>query len=151
MRRVCRRRRPPRCKVNVFCVFLSEIICLEQLNRLLLRVVRTLEISQTEVDLLRMQLSASHYLKLVLLLLVYVSSLQLPGRGVVFGVGSKAGMPAKFSTRRLYMSSSQSIKEKLAADMKEAMKSKEKIRLGAIRSVQVAIKQKEVDDRVEVT
>jgi uncharacterized protein YqeY len=44
-----------------------------------------------------------------------------------------------------------SIKERLAADMKEAMKSKEKVRLGAIRSVQVAIKQKEVDNRVDVT
>jgi hypothetical protein len=44
-----------------------------------------------------------------------------------------------------------SIKDKLSTDMKEAMKAKEKVRLGAIRSVQVAIKQKEVDDRVELT
>jgi hypothetical protein len=43
------------------------------------------------------------------------------------------------------------IKDKLSTDMKEAMKAKEKVRLGAIRSVQVAIKQKEVDDRVELT
>lgn len=46
---------------------------------------------------------------------------------------------------------SMSLKDKLSADMKEAMKAKEKARLGAIRAIQVAIKQKEVDDRVEVT
>jgi uncharacterized protein YqeY len=35
--------------------------------------------------------------------------------------------------------------------MKEAMRSKEKERLAAIRAIQTAIKQKEVDDRVEVS
>ena len=46
---------------------------------------------------------------------------------------------------------SMSLKTTLSKDMKEAMKAKEKLRLGAIRAIQTAIKQKEVDDRVEVT
>ena len=44
-----------------------------------------------------------------------------------------------------------SIKTRLAADMKEAMKSKQKERLAAVRSIQAAIKQREVDDRVTLT
>lgn len=43
------------------------------------------------------------------------------------------------------------IKGRLSADMKAAMKAKEKVRLGAIRAAQTAMKQKEVDDRVEMT
>ena len=43
------------------------------------------------------------------------------------------------------------IKVKLTADMKEAMKSKEKERLAGIRAIQAAIKQKEVDERIVVT
>ena len=43
------------------------------------------------------------------------------------------------------------MKELLKADMKEAMKAKEKSRLAAIKAINSAIKQKEVDDRVEVT
>jgi len=42
------------------------------------------------------------------------------------------------------------IKSRLSVDMKAAMKAKEKTRLGAIRSIQAGIKQKEVDDQVEV-
>jgi len=42
------------------------------------------------------------------------------------------------------------LKSRLAADMKEAMKSKEKERLSAVRAIQTAIKQKEVDERVIV-
>ena len=42
------------------------------------------------------------------------------------------------------------IKLRLSTDMKEAMKSKQKERLAAIRAIQTAIKQKEVDDRVIV-
>lgn len=42
------------------------------------------------------------------------------------------------------------IKSRLAADMKDAMRSKQKERLSAIRAIQTAIKQKEVDDRVVV-
>ena len=36
------------------------------------------------------------------------------------------------------------------ADMKEAMRAKDKDRLGAIRLVQAAIKQREVDERIEL-
>lgn len=43
------------------------------------------------------------------------------------------------------------LKSTLSADMKAAMKAKEKLRLGAIRAIQTAIKQKEVDERIEVT
>ena len=46
--------------------------------------------------------------------------------------------------------SSPTIKEKLASDMKAAMKAKEKIRLSGIRAIQTAIKQREVDDRIVV-
>ena len=42
------------------------------------------------------------------------------------------------------------IKSRLANDMKEAMRSKQKEKLAAIRAIQTAIKQKEVDDRVIV-
>jgi hypothetical protein len=42
------------------------------------------------------------------------------------------------------------MKVKLSSDMKSAMKAKEKERLSAIRSIQTAIKQKEVDERIEV-
>ena len=44
-----------------------------------------------------------------------------------------------------------SLKETLSADMKAAMKAKEKVRLGAIRAVQTAIKQLEVDEQKECT
>lgn len=40
------------------------------------------------------------------------------------------------------------LKEKIKADMIEAMKAKDKDRLGVIRMLQAAIKQKEVDNRV---
>jgi hypothetical protein len=42
------------------------------------------------------------------------------------------------------------IKQRLMQDMKEAMKNKDKAKLAAIRSIQAVIKQKEVDDRIEV-
>jgi len=42
------------------------------------------------------------------------------------------------------------LKARLAVDMKEALKSKEKERLSAVRAIQTAIKQKEVDERVTV-
>ena len=42
------------------------------------------------------------------------------------------------------------IKALLAADMKAAMKSKDKEKLAGVRAIQTAIKQREVDDRVEV-
>ena len=42
------------------------------------------------------------------------------------------------------------IKEKIQDDMKTAMRAKEKQRLGAIRLIQAAIKQKEVDERISL-
>ena len=56
-----------------------------------------------------------------------------------------------------YMSSSEvpptvsSIKTKLNGDMKEAMKAKDKERLAGIRAITTAIKQMEVDQRIDVT
>ena len=44
-----------------------------------------------------------------------------------------------------------SLKAQLTDDMKTAMKSGEKDRLGVIRLVLAAIKQKEVDERIEMT
>ncbi len=43
------------------------------------------------------------------------------------------------------------LKTQLTEDMKAAMKSGEKDRLGVIRLINAAIKQKEVDDRIEMT
>lgn len=42
------------------------------------------------------------------------------------------------------------LKTKLSADMKDAMKQKQKERLAGIRAIQTAIKQKEVDERIVV-
>ena len=43
------------------------------------------------------------------------------------------------------------LREKITEDMKAAMKARESERLGAIRLLQAALKQKEVDERVELT
>ena len=43
-----------------------------------------------------------------------------------------------------------SLKERLMADLKDAMKNKDKLRNGVITMVRAAIKQKEVDERVEL-
>ena len=43
------------------------------------------------------------------------------------------------------------LKEKLSDDMKAAMRAKESERLATIRLLQAAIKQKEVDERIELT
>lgn len=43
-----------------------------------------------------------------------------------------------------------SLKERLVADMKTAMKSGDKDRLGVIRLINAAIKQREVDERIEL-
>ena len=73
------------------------------------------------------------------LLLLFV----LPASG--FSPGRKCG------PRRGASVMHETIRERLNADMKTAMKAKEKERLAAIRSMTAAIKQKEVDDRgVEV-
>jgi uncharacterized protein YqeY len=42
------------------------------------------------------------------------------------------------------------LKEQLMADMKAAMRAKDKDRLGTIRLIQAAIKQREVDERIEL-
>ncbi len=44
-----------------------------------------------------------------------------------------------------------SLKEQITEDMKAAMRAKETIRLGTIRLLTAAIKQKEVDERIELT
>lgn len=44
-----------------------------------------------------------------------------------------------------------SLKEKITEDMKAAMRAKDSARLGTIRLLTAAIKQKEVDERVEVS
>jgi len=43
------------------------------------------------------------------------------------------------------------LKAKITEDMKAAMRAQEKERLGTIRLIQAAIKQKEVDERIELT
>ena len=43
-----------------------------------------------------------------------------------------------------------SLKVKISEDMKNAMRSKDSARLGAIRLLQSALKQKEVDERIEI-
>ena len=43
------------------------------------------------------------------------------------------------------------VKTQLNGDMKNSMKNKEKEKLSAIRAIQTVIKQKEVDERIEVT
>lgn len=43
------------------------------------------------------------------------------------------------------------LKERLMADLKEAMKSKSKVKKDTVTMVRAAIKQKEVDDRVELS
>ena len=42
------------------------------------------------------------------------------------------------------------LKSKIIADMKDAMRARDSLRLGTIRMLTAAIKQKEVDDRVEL-
>ena len=42
------------------------------------------------------------------------------------------------------------LKERITDDMKNAMRAKETVRLGAVRLLQAAIKQREVDDRIEL-
>ncbi len=43
-----------------------------------------------------------------------------------------------------------SLKDQITADMKDAMRAKEKETLGTIRLIQAAIKQREVDERIEL-
>lgn len=43
-----------------------------------------------------------------------------------------------------------SLKQKISEDMKNAMRTKDSVRLGTIRLLQAAIKQREVDERIEL-
>jgi uncharacterized protein len=43
------------------------------------------------------------------------------------------------------------LKDQITADMKDAMRAKDSLRLGAIRMLLAAVKQKEVDERIEPT
>ena len=43
------------------------------------------------------------------------------------------------------------LREKINDDMKAAMKAREPAKLGAIRLLTAALKQKEVDERIEIT
>ncbi|KAF1023847.1 MAG: putative protein YqeY [Paracidovorax wautersii] len=43
-----------------------------------------------------------------------------------------------------------SLKEQITADMKDAMRAKDSVRLGTIRMLLAALKQKEVDERIEL-
>ncbi len=43
-----------------------------------------------------------------------------------------------------------SLKEQITSDMKDAMRAKDKDRLGTIRLIQAGIKQREVDERIEL-
>ncbi len=45
---------------------------------------------------------------------------------------------------------SDTLKARIMADMKDAMRAKDKDRLGTIRLIQAAIKQREVDERIEL-
>ena len=45
---------------------------------------------------------------------------------------------------------SSAIRDKLTQEMKSAMKNKQKDRLGVIRTMMAAVKQKEVDERIEI-
>jgi uncharacterized protein YqeY len=51
----------------------------------------------------------------------------------------------------LILESRMSLKQQITEDMKAAMRAKETARLGTIRLLTAAIKQKEVDERIEVT
>jgi uncharacterized protein YqeY len=52
------------------------------------------------------------------------------------------------STDSIAMSSSTSLKDRITEDMKTAMRAGDKERLGTIRMLQAAIKQREVDERI---
>ncbi|MEN8215282.1 MAG: GatB/YqeY domain-containing protein [Pseudomonadota bacterium] len=45
---------------------------------------------------------------------------------------------------------SQTLKERISEDMKSAMRAKDKQRLGTIRLIQAAIKQREIDERIHL-
>ncbi len=60
-------------------------------------------------------------------------------------MGSRTAQPTLFALEK-----NMSLKERITDDMKAAMRAKDSERLGAIRLLTAAIKQKEVDERVEL-
>jgi uncharacterized protein YqeY len=58
---------------------------------------------------------------------------------------------SRFCNLIIEMEASMSLKQQLTDDMKTAMKAGEKDRLGVIRLINAAIKQKEVDERIDMT
>lgn len=92
-----------------------------------------------------------------------ITTLLILATFILCGLCFEVSFPAKvFSTRysRSILASTSSgspgfaestLKAQLYNDMKTAMINKEKSRLAAIRAIQSAIKQKEVDDRVAIT
>ena len=90
----------------------------------------------------------------------------LAGAAAGFGVGGRGlqrwtsarALSSRGGTSRLHCAAATAagggegggLKARLSTDMKEAMKAKDKAKLAAVRAIQTAIKQKEVDERVEV-
>lgn len=58
---------------------------------------------------------------------------------------------SRFCNLIIEMEATMSLKQQLTDDMKTAMKAGEKDRLGVIRLINAAIKQKEVDERIDMT
>jgi uncharacterized protein YqeY len=62
----------------------------------------------------------------------------------------EARLPARFDFLEVQMEARASLRERINEDMKAAMRAKDAPRLSAIRLLQAAIKQKEVDERITV-
>ena len=62
----------------------------------------------------------------------------------------EARLPARFDVLEVQMEARASLRERINEDMKAAMRAKDAPRLSAIRLLQAAIKQKEVDERISV-
>jgi uncharacterized protein YqeY len=83
-------------------------------------------------------------------------ALGTPGAGFCFWAGSTIALPRPSGRPPLTLSglpsleNAMSLKAQITEDMKTAMRAKDSERLGTIRLLQAAMKQKEVDERVEV-
>lgn len=90
-----------------------------------------------------------HYLsKIVALLLLLVAILPSDAFIARFG-GIHRPVGGKLHT--LKMINPVDFKAQLSTDMKEAMKSKQKIRLSGIRAIQASVRQKEIEDQQDIT
>ena len=85
-----------------------------------------------------------------LITLLQSSAFTLPSSSCSTKVFTAFQSPFLSSPFQMYMSSSLDIKSKLKDDMISAMKAKEKGKLAAVRAIQAAIKQYEVDERKDV-